>query len=130
MKENNEILFDRIGVFYITRHWWAAEQITSFWRMMGHFLALNDGHAWFRLESGEWISADEANWVQLQEQLEKAISAWAGALGDDFETFKFLKSKSRFAIFMDADRFRACVEDGDEVPGNYYIGFDADWCWN
>ncbi len=130
MKEYKELLFDRIGVFYITRHWWAEEQVASFWKIVGHFLSPNEGEAWFRSEAGQWISADENNLEELREHLEKAVAAWAGALGDDFDTFKFLKEEARFALFMDADRFRACVEDGSEVPGDFYVGFDADWCWN
>lgn len=130
MKDNNEVLFDRIGVCYIQRHWWNEEQVMGFWKLLGRFLRPNAGHAWFRVESGEWVAADEDHLEELQEHLKKAVSIWAGALGDNFESFATLKEGGRFALFMDADRFRATVEDGDEVPGNYYVGFDADWCWN
>ena len=130
MKENNEVLFDRIGLNFISRHWWLEDQITSFWKLMGHFLVPNEGNVWLRLESGEWFSVDGDNQEELREHLKRAISIWVRALGDSYKNFKYLNDEARFALFMDADRFRACVEDEDEIPGNFYVGFDADWCWS
>ncbi len=130
MTSSNEVLFDRISVCSIQRYWWTGELIPGFWRLLRHFLAPNPGQAWFRTESGQWISAEEDNWKVLEEHLLKAESVWESAASDDLESSTLLEEKGRCALFLDAERFRACVEDGDNVPGNYYVGFDAKWCWN
>ena len=130
MTENNEVLFDRIGVCYIQRYWWDDETISGFWKLLRRFLAPNSGQAWFRLDTGQWIEAEDNIWEELKNYLLKSESVWAEASDDNFTCFKTLRENGRFSIFMDSDRFCACVEDGESVPGKYYVGFEAEWCWN
>jgi hypothetical protein len=116
---------------------------------MGFFLSPDAGNAWFRPAKGGWTHVTDDSWEEVQELLVGMWSVWDDFEGDDFDSFQKLKREERgqCALFMDAERFRACVkfhrserdtEDPEaapgnpeqEMPGDFYVGFEPDWSYN
>lgn len=132
MIDDHNVLFDRVGLCYIERYWWNEGAAASLYKVLDHFLSPSEGRAWFRNHQGEWARADEENWEATQALLFETASIWMEESEEDHSCFVRLRDEGegRSAIFMDADRFRACVDEKERVPGQYYVGFEVDWSFN
>ena len=130
MNQEQTMTFDRIGLYFIQRYWWDEEIVQRLGPFLAHFLAPKPGRAWFRTGGGEWISASEDNLERLEQALRQEIADWQVDAVGDFADCRRLSTDHRWALFMDADRFRASVDEGDDIPGDYFVGFEADWRWN
>lgn len=130
MDASRPLTFDGAGLTYIERYWWHQNAAHRFGGLLAHFLSANEGSAWFRTGDGEWLAADGDGLGALEEILTAEVTAWCTETMASFDDYRQLQESHRWVLFMDSRRFRACVPDPDAIPGDYYVGFGADWRWN
>ena len=98
-------------------------------RIEWDFLTPDAGEGWFRSPAGDWVEVDAESWPGITEALAKLLAVWQRARGEDQATFAALRQHG-CTLFVDAARFRTCVEDTSGLPGTFYVSLDVDWSFN
>lgn len=122
--------FDRLGLLFIQRYWWRAETAEALARLFGHFLTPDAGQGWFRRGQGPWTKVDEDSWPEVLSALAELHGLWADAQTEDQATYEGLKREGQCTLFVDAQRFRTCVQDTDGLPAPFFLSLEADWSFN